>query len=394
MTSALNNDGSISTVSKVLLTELQQTAKSMEIRAEGLKNDQARIDIFMSNIKWLLSVIGALIVTALATIGFFGFNSIKDIEVRVGSNAEAAVEQRLLRDSRVTSQLSQIASLYRDLEADYEQYRTWADALVAVSADSDLANRDSRHATNLVSKISSDKDRTQEDRLRALALLEALIRSGSVGEADPNDLFNAGVDASRLGMHSQALQLAVLANHARPSVSHRAYELQMEDLFGRQFVFDETIGELVQTELSPVEVRNQAWDELLTLLKEIPRSEAEQAYSRTSNVAVRNRSSGHYQEMIDVIEETAKNSPKKITSYAYQTLATLYSWQSNEGWESDFWKSIELALEKLSRESPQSTWVQHSAQEMLKEANEINDLQRLLDLSSKYDVDLVELSKP
>lgn len=393
MATILNENGSISTSVQVLLTELQQTSKSMEIRAEGLKNDQARIDIFMSNIKWLLSVIGALIVTALATIGFFGFSSVKDIEDRVGSNAEAAVEQRLLYESRVTSQLSGIASLYRDLEDDYELYRTWADALVAVSADSGLADRDSRNAANLVSQISLDKDRTQEDRLRALALLEKIIRSGSVGEADPNDLFNAGVDASRLGMHSQALQLAVLASFARPSVSHRAYELQMEDLFGRRFVFDEEIAELVQTELSPVEVRKQAWDELLVLLKEVPRSEAEQAYSRASNVAIRNRSAGYYQEMIDVVETSAITAPVQITSYAYQTLATLYSWQSDEGWEKDFWKFMELAMEKLNRESPQSSWVKHSAREMLKEASEINELQKMLELASKYDVDLVKLSE-
>lgn len=392
MTATINEDGSISTKTQVLLKELEQASKSMEIRSEALRNDQARLDSFMSNIKWMLSVVGALIIAAFAGVGYFGFSSINDLEDRVKSSAAIAVDQRItaLEDEKTDFEL--IASQYEGLEADYETYRTWADALLAVASETDFSSRDSKHAYDQVNEISVMEAPTREDRVRALALLEPLIQSGTNGEADPNDLFNAGVSASRLGMNREALKLAVLASHTRPTISHRAFELQMEELFGTRFTFDETSRELIESDLSPDEVRQQAWAELLDMISQAPRIESEQAYSRAANVAVRNRSEGSFRELIDVIEASAVTHSNQLTSYAYQTLAGIYAWESAPDWEQNFWTSIEASVRLLAQESPSASWVEHTARELLQEAQRVNQLPRLLKLASDFDVDLVGLA--
>ena len=345
MAGTLNQDGSISTRAEVLLAELEQTAKSMEIRSQGLKNDQARLDTFMTNIKWILSVVGAMIIAAFGAVGYLGFESISDLEERVKTSAMTTVDQRILTHASSADSFNSISEKYQELEQDYETYRTWADALSTVSSESELGDRDSRHATTVVSEIAASGATSQEDRLRALALLEAIIRAGINREADPNDLFNAGVDASRMGMYQQASKLAMLASHTRPTVPHRAFELQMEEMFGRRFVYDETENNLVAIDLPAEQVRAEAWQELLATLADAPQLGSAQAYSRASNVTVRNRSAGFYTEMINVIEASLETHPGRVTSYGLQTLSALYLWSEGADWEENYWRAVEASIQ-------------------------------------------------
>ena len=61
-----------------------------------------------------------------------------------------------------------------------------------------------------------------------------------------------------MGMYQQASKLAMLASHTRPTVPHRAFELQMEEMFGRRFVYDETENNLVAIDLPAEQVRAEA----------------------------------------------------------------------------------------------------------------------------------------
>lgn len=115
-----NQDGSISTRAEVLLAELEQTAKSMEIRSQGLKNDQARLDTYMTNIKWILSVVGAMIIAAFAAVGYLGFESISDLEERVKTSAMTTVDQRILTHASSADSFNSISEKYQELEQDYE----------------------------------------------------------------------------------------------------------------------------------------------------------------------------------------------------------------------------------------------------------------------------------
>lgn len=395
-TTKINSDGSISTQAQTLLSELKQSARSMEIRAEALRNDQARLDTFMSNIKWLLSVVGALIVATLAAIGYLGFESVSDIEERVRASVGPAVEAEIQTQSNLATEVTKIHEEYRVLEADFEKYQEWANVLSAVSSNTELANLDSSYAYNRISAISliEEGDETQaseEERLTALTFLNAIILKGVEGQVDPNVLFNSAVDASRLGMREQAAQLAALASFARPSLSHRSYELQLSELFGQEYTFDEQTRELIIVELSQSEVRERAWAELMTLVAEVPRSGAEQVYSRAQNVAVRNRTFGHYTQMIEVMETSFSAKPDQVTSYAHATLAQLLSWESAEGWKGRYSSAVEAALSEMAKESPSASWYPHTARELVEEALRIGELDSLLTSAALYDIDLIAI---
>ena len=147
--------------------------------------------------------------------------------------------------------------------------------------------------------------------------------------------------------------------------------------FHPEFTFD---GVKLQKVASPAEaVRAEAWTELKEIIASAPRQEGEQAYSRASNMAVRNRSSGYYTELIAVIEQSLLDTPDAVTSYAVATLAQLYTWEAKPDWRRKYDLAVAMSLDKMSTESPVSSWYKHTARELIQNASRLSEVDGFLE---------------
>lgn len=232
------------------------------------------------------------------------------------------------------------------------------------------------------SAIREDETRviSENERRAALAYLGSIIRAGEQGLVEPNLLFNASVLASQMEMYAEAVKLAVLAVHGRPSVNGRILVLEMADLFGKTYNFID--GKIVAIEQSAEVLRAEIWAEVLAMIKEAPGAGAEQICSRAANIAERNNTSGYYDSLIQAIKVSAEASDKELTSYGYMMLADMTSRRGGKNWKEEFLAAIGKSLDRLKIEPPRSTWYPHSVREIVDSARKADVLEELIPLIS------------
>jgi|GEM_PF-4793793 len=342
--------------------------------------ESSRIDAYMIHVKWIVSVVSSIVIVVIGSVSFLGLSSLSDISAQVASDAQSQVRQAIQGHSENIQHIENLTAQLSTAVADYEKSKEAIQSLSVVNAlaELDLVKVDPSYSYKRLSTLEKEET-TPQNRGAAFKLVASLIESGLEGTIDSNTLFNASVSASRLDFNFEAVKLAVLAEHWFPSVVHRALKAQHLAQFGRDFTVQDGALVIVEDEIEAVRAR--AWQDLLGMVGEVYRAGSEQVYSRASNVAVRFRSYGYQRELAQAIERSSQTNHDKLTSYAYATLAKMYAWQGDSGWEPKYWRAVESALVKLKEEPPTATWFDDSVSDLLRNANRIDRLDELIKLS-------------
>ncbi len=127
------------------------------------------------------------------------------------------------------------------------------------------------------------------------------------------------------------------------------------------------------------------------MIAEVPRDEAEQVYSKASNIAVRNRSDGKFVALIAAIEESLAQPNIHPSSYTYTALANLHAWSGEPGWEEKYWSAIDNMFALLKEESPTSSWYEHSVSGAIRTAKRISLDRQLVESASRNGVDMADV---
>lgn len=395
----LNPDGSILSRAEAKIKEIELQLEMLSLRKAALDRDAERSDKYLTQVKWMFGAASGLVSLVCISLSFFGFKSVNAIKEEVLQIIPVAVQNELRFEGELKASATDLVEGLEMIQGKYESFKEWSETLAdtqnsksVVSTDRYVASADVHYAYSRTSEISArGNEATEQERREAAVLLDALIDLSVNGSADPNTIFNASVNADRLNFTERASKLSTLAYEWQPSTSHRAKMLQNQDVLGVSYSFDRGNAELVALDITPEEARAEAWSGSLALLAKNPRIEGEQAYSRAQNIAVRNRSRGYYTQLIDVIEQAVSIDPDAPTSYAFKSLAELYAWRSSPGWESDFWRSVEMAVSRLAQESPRSSWYGHSVRELIEEASELDAMERLIEIFAQNGLDSDEI---
>ncbi|MCY4003307.1 MAG: hypothetical protein OXF33_06350 [Rhodospirillales bacterium] len=350
-----------------------------------LENDKDRVDAFMVHVKWILGSVGSFVLILVAGASFLGITSVKDIQDELAMDVASLVDSAIKQNEDQLESVDRLNSNLQNAQTVYEDNKRAIEALAILGEMEDLGRRDPQFAYIKLEELE-DEEITQVSRGTALKLLESIIDAGQLGIADPNLLYNATITANTLSMQLEAAKLAALAAHWRPTASHRAVKSRTSEVLGREFYLEG--GELKETSASPDEVRRSAWNTLLALVREGPRQEGEHIYANAWNVAVRNRSSGYYQEMINTIRESESAHPAQLSSYAYVMLARLLAHQGDTNWEGQYRQAVQEAVRRLKQEPPTASWYDVSKQHLVREAHRLDRLQPLLELATQEGLEL------
>lgn len=333
----------------------------------------------------ILSIGSFLIVGLGASAVYLMGQSLSDLKSEVLALADTKVQAAIIEKASTTNKISEISrSLSQSLD-DYKEHKQAIDALSGLAALDELGVNDPFGTYQKLSQLDDKEELlSDEERATAFALLQSALDAGTQGITEPNTIFNTSVVSARLNFNIEAVKLAVLAEYWQPITSHAAIRAEYSNLYGVSFEFD---GKKIQKVNKPAsQVRIEAWQQLKAWILEAPKHESEQIYSRAQNVAVRNRSSGYYREMIEVIEKSREINDSNITSYGLATLADLYTRDSAKDWEYNFWKAAEDALIKLGTESPLSSWYSHTARDIFLTAHRLNKAEDLVRLATSRGV--------
>ena len=318
-----------------------------------LDADKNRVDAFMVHVKWIVSVVSGIVIAVVGLVSFLGITNISDVSKQLAENAESQVRIAIDKDKE---NLEAIKDLNKDLEearAEYKKNKESIDALAILKELEGVDRQDPHFAYKRLERLETEEP-TPADRGTALKLIAIIVKAGEEGLAEPTLLFNAAESANKLNFEQEAVKLAVLAEHWRPSLAHRALRAQTTEVFGRTFKLVE--GSLQQMDTAPDKVRGSAWKDLLDMVIEAPRVEGELIYARASNVAARNRGAGYYEQLVDAILKSEKLYPEKLTSYAYITLADIYARQGAVDWKDKYRAAMEKSVNLHKEESPAATW--------------------------------------
>ena len=247
--------------------------------------------------------------------------------------------------------------------------------------------------------------KSEANRTLAQAHLSNIIDQGSTGIVDPNTLFNAAVEANMWDFDDEALRLATLAQHYRPSASHAMLLADLQATFGMAFELNKN-GKLERTSDNADVIREAAVEEARIEVLKVPRLQGEIIYSRANNIANRNRETGAFSVFIDTLDasldpdrrvqaltDAGVDNPQSYRdnvpmSYAYSTLADWHAMRGAPGWDQAFWANAARALELLATESKMATWYDSTARELAKTAGRLGVADRMTELAAEKGVDL------
>lgn len=343
-----------------------------------LDADKQRFDAFMVHIKWIVSAVSSIVLIGVGFVSFLGISNLNDIGQQLAENAKAQVRNEIEGNEQNIASISTLTKELQKAEKQYHTYKEYIDSLDVLRELESVDRQDPYFAFERLERLESE-DSTPANRGTALKLLANIIEAGERGIADPNMLFNSSVAAERLNFQLEAVKLAVLAEHWQPSLPHTAVRAQTTEVLGQTFKVEG--NKLQPAELLPKEVRKKAWKDLVDMVSQAPRVGGEHIYSRASNVAVRNRAEGYYQELIDTIVESEESSSGNLTSYAYAKLAQMYVWQGSEGWKASYVNATKKALHALSSESPGATWYDQTIDALIAEASRVDAEAEFMELS-------------
>ncbi len=291
----------------------------------------------------------------------------------------SAVRDTVLQDSQTAERASKIWStmgpLLQNLEDSNEKYgRVLRNAGVVIENFEKLPYSIDA-AYSQLEKIETDflgqeEDFTEENRVRAASLLSTMVSESLEGAVDPNTLFNSSVAANRLGFMDEALKLAILAEWFQTSLHHSAMRLEREALTGVSY--DMKDNKLVPVKVSPANVRQNAWAEMLEVIRQLPRQESQQIFFRAKKVANRYASLGYYDDLIDAITDGIEQSSNQPTSYVYVSLADLHASRAAPNWRVEYLKSVDSAVRLLRSEPATASWYEDSVTEMFDTADQLD----------------------
>ena len=337
----------------------------------------------MVHIKWIVSVVSGVVLIGVGFVSFLGVSNLNDIGEQLAQNAKAQVRNAIETENGNVTSIDNLTKVLQGAKNQYEQNKGYIKSLNVLNNLKDINRDDPYFAYEKLEQMEYEES-TPASRKTALELFANVIESGERGIADPNTLFNASVSAERMGFHLEAVKLAVLADHWQPTLSHKAVRAQATGLLGHSFEL--VGGRLQQVELSPKDVRRLSWQDMLDMVELAPRVECEHIYSRASNIARRNRGDGYFRQLIDTILKSETMHPGELTSYAYSTLAEIYAWQGEEGWREKYIDATTKSLQLLAKESPDSTWYDHSVGDSVGTAGRLGKLSELLALADSVGV--------
>ncbi|MEM0976170.1 MAG: hypothetical protein AAGJ34_01415 [Pseudomonadota bacterium] len=374
--------------------DTNDSIEMFRVLSQSISNDRERISSEMEANRFLLRStlgLGSFLVIGLGAAAVYLVGaSIADLKSEVLSLADSRVQAAITRNSENVREIDQISNELKAAQETYLEYRVALESLSGLKTLQALGVQDPYGNYLKLVEIEQMGDNVNDgDRAVAFQLINSILEAATVGIAEPNLVFNTAVSAGRLEFNSEAVKLATLTNYWHPSLSNRAISAEFATLYGVEFEYD---GKELQEVDKPADVvRSEAWAELLKLLEVPPRQEAEQAYSRASNVAARNRSNGYFPELIATIETSMQDPSTPITSYGLVTLAKLYSWNADPDWEADYIAAIGLAFEALAEESPASSWYHHSITELLESGDSVGRFQEVLQVAQAYGITMEDL---
>lgn len=225
-----------------------------------------------------------------------------------------------------------------------------------------------------------------EQYFEAAVLLQRAIDAGLQESMDPNEVFNSGIIASRMGFEAEAAKLRTIAFSLRPTPDHRATMLASEDMFGIRYRIES--GVLVRDDAPRETVRSEAWNSMLLLVGSAGMESQTQVYSQAANMAERNRALGYTQELAERLESVTTDRPDLVTAYTYAILADLETRSGGTGWREAFRHYQGMSIALLAEESPNAPIYDPTVRNLLSRANFVGELNEVIEALRGAGVDL------
>lgn len=336
-----------------------------------------RLDKLVSNTEAVGKIMATLIVTFAAILSYFGYRSIKELKDELQASVEGIVEKNLKQKNKSGATFDELANNLSKAQTRWDNIAASIDNLARFEALSSSQFGDAQGAYWMAKQISEKQDLPPDERRAALGYLLKIVELGEQGRVDPNLLFNACSLASEMDFDHEALKLASLCAHWDPKPSHILRKSRLEDVFGMRFEL--TDHKLALAQETPMTVRAEAWKAAQALARQPQWFQCELIYSELHNIAVRNRESGYVDDAIGVLEEVTKS--EAVPSYAFAVLSGFYAMRGNATWLDDYLAKAAKAVEILAKESPASTWYEHTVRDLMKMAaatGKTREIQRLI----------------
>jgi|GEM_PF-6886235 len=227
----------------------------------------------------------------------------------------------------------------------------------------------------------SDRDAPleQDVALEVALLLRRAVELALAREMDPNEVFNAGMTAARLGFDAEAGRLRAIAYWLQPNTDYRIAMLASENQFGVRY--EVSTGGIVPAALTAAEVRERVWQDVLILVGSAEPMSQAQVYSQAANIAERNRTDGYLASLIDAMEAVTRDRIDLVTSYTYCILSDLYTRLGQDGWRESYQANRDLCISALASESPSVPYFSPSVKSLLRVAQRFGDEEVRLALS-------------
>ena len=319
-------------------------------------------------IRWTVGIFSSLVVLAAALAAFVFGNSLREVRAEIRDSVRVFVNEAV---SEGTDEFARIAALRETFEAERAQLQTLRQTLDSLRFLERVSGRIDEVPARLFGRLreierelsgGETDDRAAEPNGRpllpeevALEVAVLLERSNALAlqrRLDPNDVFNIGIVAARLGFDVDSAQLRAIAYHLFPDPEYRIAMLAAEDLFGVRYLVEN--GDITIAEVPPEQVRDEAWQNALLMVSSAPPEAQTQVYSQAANIAERNASFGYYRGFIEALESVVRERSELVSAYTYATIADLESRESALGWRQRADTAWALAIAALAETSPRA----------------------------------------
>jgi hypothetical protein len=226
-----------------------------------------------------------------------------------------------------------------------------------------------------------------EQYLEAVVLLQRAIDAGLRERMDPNEVFNSGIIAARMGFQAESGQLHAIAYSLRPTPDYRATLLSREDMFGIRYRVEG--GQILRDDAPRETVRQEAWQSMLLMVGSAAMEAQTQVYSQAANMAERNRSLGYTEQLSGALSVVSTDRRDLVTAYTYATLADLETRSGGAGWREAFRRYQQASIAMLAEDSPNTPIYDPTRRNLLARANAVGELDQLLQSAREAGIDLM-----
>lgn len=333
-----------------------------------IDTEARRLDRLIENAETMGKIFGALIIAFAAIISFFITRSIGELKRELQGSVEAHVDRVLREETLNKKTFLQLIDSLKDAEIKWEAIKSTIKDIERFNQITEGLEGDAQGAYKAVDEIVGRPTTTDEERRVALTYIRKIIQFGVKGWVDPNMLYNASSNASSLDFDHEALLLASLCAHWDPKPSHIARRSRLEDMFGLRYNLKGEV--LAREDVLATTIRADAWNNLLALVKKPLSFNCELIYSDAQSIAIRNRESGYLDQLYTTMTD---NKGEHYTSYAFVIIAVLTVMRGGDNWRTFYNEAVSSAIAILHKESPMSTWYNHSVKDLIKISKPIGD---------------------